>query len=36
MWDMYRNTREIILNKLDKLREAVKAEGIAVEINAAA
>ena len=36
MWDMYKNTREIILNKLDMLREAVKAEGIAVEINAAA
>jgi tyrosine-protein phosphatase YwqE len=36
MWDMYKNTPEIILNKLDKLREAVKAEGIAVEINAAA
>ncbi|HMK27330.1 MAG TPA: CpsB/CapC family capsule biosynthesis tyrosine phosphatase [Chitinophagaceae bacterium] len=36
MWDMYKNTREIILNKLDQLREAVKAEGIAVEINAGA
>jgi tyrosine-protein phosphatase YwqE len=36
MWDMYKNTREIILNKLDKLREAVNAEGIAVEINAGA
>ena len=36
MWDMYKNTRDIILNKLDKLREAVKAEGIPVEINAAA
>jgi tyrosine-protein phosphatase YwqE len=36
MWDMYRNTREVILNKLDKLREAVEAEGIAVEINAGA
>lgn len=36
MWDMYKNTREVILSKLDMLREAVKAEGIAVEINAAA
>jgi tyrosine-protein phosphatase YwqE len=36
MWDMYKNTRETILNKLDKLREAVHAEGIAVEINAGA
>jgi tyrosine-protein phosphatase YwqE len=36
MWDMYKNTREIILNKLEELRAAVKAEGLAVEINAAA
>ena len=36
MWDMYKNTSEIILGKLDLLRTAVKAEGLAVEINAAA
>lgn len=36
MWDMYKNTREIILNKLEILRTAVKEEGLNVEINAAA
>jgi protein-tyrosine phosphatase len=36
MWDMYKNTREIILEKLELLRTAVKEEGIDVEINAAA
>ena len=36
MWDMYKNTREIILDKLELLRSAVKAEGLNVEINAAA
>jgi tyrosine-protein phosphatase YwqE len=36
MWDMYRNTREGILEKLEPLRSAVKAEGLDVEINAAA
>ncbi len=36
MWDMYKNTREVILDKLDQLRTAVKAEGLTVEINAAA
>jgi tyrosine-protein phosphatase YwqE len=36
MWDMYRNTHEVILEKLDLLREAVKAEGLSIEINAAA
>jgi tyrosine-protein phosphatase YwqE len=36
MWDMYKNTNEVILKKLDELRAAVLAEGIAVEINAAA
>lgn len=36
MWDMYKNTREIILEKLDLLRTAVEAEGLEVEINAAA
>src|SRR5436190_3573297 len=36
MWDMYKNTRETILEKLELLREAVKNEGLDVEINAAA
>ena len=36
MWDMYKNTPEVILEKLEQLRAAVKAEGLAVEINAAA
>jgi protein-tyrosine phosphatase len=36
MWDMYKNTREIILDKLELLRAAVKEEGLNVEINAAA
>ena len=36
MWDMYQNTRETILEKLEELRAAVKAEGLAIEINAAA
>lgn len=36
MWDMYKNTHEIILEKLELLRNAVKEEGLNVEINAAA
>lgn len=36
MWDMYKNTHEIILQKLSLLREAVIKEGIEIEINAAA
>lgn len=36
MWDMYKNTHEIILDKLELLRNAVKEEGLNVEINAAA
>lgn len=36
MWDMYKNTSEIILQKLELVREEVKAEGWDVEINAAA
>jgi tyrosine-protein phosphatase YwqE len=36
MWDMYKNTREVILEKLELLQSAVKAEGLDVEINAAA
>lgn len=36
MWDMYKNNSDDILQKLELLREAVKAAGIDVEINAAA
>lgn len=36
IWDMYRNTPEIINGKLELVREAVKKEGIDVEIHAAA
>lgn len=36
MWDMYRNTPDIIREKLDLVREAVAKEGIGVEIDAAA
>jgi protein-tyrosine phosphatase len=36
MWDMYRNTREGILEKLELLRAAVKEKGLNIEINAAA
>ena len=36
MWDMYKNTHEIILEKLGLLRNAVKTAGLNVEINAAA
>lgn len=36
MWDMYQNTNEIIREKLELLKAAVKQEGIEVEINAAA
>lgn len=36
MWDMYKNSREVILDKLESLRQAVTSEGIAVEIHAAA
>ena len=36
MWDMYRNTPEIIQRQLNMVREAVKKEGIDIEINAAA
>jgi tyrosine-protein phosphatase YwqE len=36
LWDMYKNTHEIILSKLDEVREAVKGAGIDVEIHAAA
>lgn len=36
MWDMYKNTHEVILEKLAILQEAVKKEGLEVEIHAAA
>jgi protein-tyrosine phosphatase len=36
MWDMYRNTPETIQEKLEQVRNAVKEEGIDIEINAAA
>lgn len=36
MWDMYQNTPAIINEKLQLLREALKQEGIDVEIHAAA
>ncbi len=36
MWDMYRNSRDIILEKLDQVREAAAKEGLQAEINAAA
>ncbi len=36
MWDMYKNSRAVILDKLEQVRAAVQAEGIPVEINAAA
>lgn len=36
MWDMYQNTRDGILGKLELLQEAVIKEGIPVEIHAAA
>ena len=36
MWDMYQNTSEIVLQKLELLRAAVKAAGLNVELNAAA
>ena len=36
MWDMYRNDRDDILKRLELLKSAVKAEGIVVELHAAA
>lgn len=36
MMDMYPNSRALILEQLEKVREAVQAEGIPVEIHAAA
>lgn len=36
LWDMYKNTPEIIRSKLDQVQKAVKEAGIDVEIHAAA
>jgi tyrosine-protein phosphatase YwqE len=36
MWDMYRNTPDIIHRKLDEVRNAVKQAGIDIQIEAAA
>ncbi len=36
MWDMYRNERDDILKRLEVLQSAVKTEGIAIELHAAA
>ena len=36
MWDMYQNTREIILNKLAELNSAVYASGMNITIHAGA
>lgn len=36
MWDMYKNSRDGILKKLDEVRTAVKNENIDIELHAAA
>ncbi len=36
LWEMYPNTRDIILRKLDEVRETARAAGINTEIHAAA
>ena len=36
LWDMYKNTHEVILEKLAVVKEAVKSAGIDVELHAAA
>ena len=36
MWDMYKNTRDGILKKLDELRKVVKENNIEIELHAAA
>lgn len=36
LWDMYKNTHEVILEKLGQVQAAVKTAGIDVEIHAAA
>ena len=36
MWDMYKNSRDIILKKIDELQQSVIQKGLDVEIKAAA
>jgi protein-tyrosine phosphatase len=36
MWDMYQNTRDNILGKLDQVRSKLKEQGVDVELDAAA
>jgi len=36
MWDMYKNTSEIILSKLEELRKAMEENGLDVTVHAAA
>src|ERR1051325_5733857 len=36
MWDMYQNTNEIILGKLEEVRKKLKEENIDIELEAAA
>jgi tyrosine-protein phosphatase YwqE len=36
MWDMYKNSRSMVLEKLDVLQKAVKEAGLDIEIQAAA
>jgi protein-tyrosine phosphatase len=36
MWDMYKNTRDIVLGQLEVVRTAMREEGITVELHAGA
>src|SRR5215470_14433080 len=36
MWDMFQNTRDIILEKLDRVRTQLKQESVDIELDAAA
>src|SRR5215470_9227574 len=36
LWDMYKNTRDIILEKLDRVRTKLKEQNVDVELDAAA
>lgn len=36
MWDMYQNTRDIILSTLDEMRDVLKEQEIGIELDAAA
>ena len=36
MWDMYKNSSDMILHKLAEVKERVKKEGIDIEVDAAA